>query len=362
MSAHRASGFHTSRAGVRSRETGARSQTALVALACRAVTRRSYRRQAVHPGACMPALVAPERIIHRGGSCMLLQVYQWTELEQQPSAQAKSVEPIMDRQVFFSYRWTDQEFVQEFYRELTTYNVRVWMDIHQLQLGDGLTRSINEAVLETDCFVLCLSRTGYRSLKEGAGGFNIEVEAISQVRRARKIQGRDTRIVIVDLEDFADIDLIELPLLQNIADSLRLRVKDAFSAFSKSGDTTLLRVAVREFVAKAIAGELRLFPRVQKIHESLRGYLLSWVGAGAEDSVRTIVSTDKWDERPRALIPLSDSTGIPVLHIEFSHGTGDTHSLSPLCLPADVRCCSQTIFGRSLRSHCVCSIAAELGR
>ncbi len=106
----------------------------------------------------------------------------------------------MNRQIFFSYRWDDKNFILDFYKNLKQYNYKVWIDETELNLGDNLPRGISNALLRTDCFAIFLSKSSYASLIKQKGGFNVEIEKIISIKEIRQSEGKFTKIVLIDLE------------------------------------------------------------------------------------------------------------------------------------------------------------------
>lgn len=101
--------------------------------------------------------------------------------------------------IFLSHASTDKTQVRQLYAELQALGLRVFLDEQELQVGDSLYSSLNDALTASDYVVFCISRA---SVASGWVEREVAGSLASQIRRRRK------RILPVLLDDVPIPDLL----------------------------------------------------------------------------------------------------------------------------------------------------------
>lgn len=132
--------------------------------------------------------------------------------------------------VFLSHSSADKNFVRKLASRLKDYDIRCWLDEAELNIGDSLTERIGRAIVETDYFIIVLSKASIKSRW---------VKKELQIALEKEFSGKHTVVVLPLL---LDIDPSQRPPF--LRDKIYADFRD-FRNFEKA-----LRLLLRVFGMK----------------------------------------------------------------------------------------------------------------
>jgi ribose 1,5-bisphosphokinase PhnN len=158
--------------------------------------------------------------------------------------------------VFLSHSANDKPRVRELERGLNSLGLKVFLDEHQLQVGDSLYASINEALNASDFVVFCISRASVESgwVQREVGG-----------SLARQIKNKRKRVLPVLLDD--------APIPELLSDLVWLNMG--------SGSPNEIARQIQNAITAARASRLHTSPYSRDVREEVNSALSLLAGESA---------------------------------------------------------------------------------
>jgi hypothetical protein len=73
------------------------------------------------------------------------------------------VDEVKDRQIFISYSHSDKKFVNRLTIDLENFGIKVWIDEKEIDVGDSISKKVEEGISGSDYFCLVISRHSVNS-------------------------------------------------------------------------------------------------------------------------------------------------------------------------------------------------------
>jgi hypothetical protein len=70
---------------------------------------------------------------------------------------------VEDRQIFISYSHSDKKFVNRLTTDLENFGIKVWIDEKEIDVGDSISKKVEEGIFGSDYFCLVISRNSVNS-------------------------------------------------------------------------------------------------------------------------------------------------------------------------------------------------------